>query len=128
MPEHTQEQVEQQTMATLQRMGQAELITWKPGEGDDAFEVALPTDPVAFHLLRTDAEAEDAAQRQYAAAAWREILHVAQRIQPDADVLDVRRAGQVWAPLKRAWIAAGEPGTFVAFADTALRTVHEEAA
>jgi hypothetical protein len=41
-------------------------------------------------------------------------------LEPDADVLDVRRAGQVWAPLRRAWVAAGEPGTFEQFADTAL--------
>lgn len=75
-----------------------------------------------------DLAAEDAAQAQYAAVAWREVLHVAQRVQPDADVLDTRRANLVWAPLKRAHIAAGEPGTFMEFADTALATVHEEAA
>lgn len=64
--------------------------------------------------------AEDAAQQQFAAAAYAEILHVAQQLQPDADTLDVRQAGRVWAPLKRAWLAAGEPGTFAQFAETAL--------
>ncbi len=44
--------------------------------------------------------AEDAVQRQFAATAYAEVLHVAQRLQPDADVLDVRRAGQVWARLR----------------------------
>jgi hypothetical protein len=68
----------------------------------------------------TDLAAENAVQQQYAGAGYAEILHVAQRLEPDADVLDVRRAGQVWAPLRRAWVAAGEPGTLEQFADTAL--------
>lgn len=72
--------------------------------------------------------AEDAAQRQFAAAAWREILHVAERLQPDADVLDVRRAGQVWARVRRAWVAAGELSTFGEFADQALATAEQKAA
>ena len=75
-----------------------------------------------------DLAAEDAIQAQYAATAWREIGHVAQRLQPDADVLDVRCAGLEWARLRRAWVAAGEPGTFMAFVDAALATVQEEAA
>lgn len=75
-----------------------------------------------------DLAAEDAVHARYAADAWREILYVAQHLQPDADVLDVRHAGQVWARLRRAWLAAGEPGTFVDFADAALGTVHEEVA
>jgi len=72
-----------------------------------------------------DLAAEDAVQQQYAAAAYAEILHIAQRMWPDADVLDVRYAGQVWAPLRRAWVAAGEPGTFAQFADRALATLHD---
>ena len=44
----------------------------------------------------------------------------AQHLQPNADVLDVRRARQVWARLGRAWVAAGEPDMFGAFAETAL--------
>lgn len=67
-----------------------------------------------------DLAAEDVIQAQYAADAWREIRHVARRLQPDADVLDVRRAGLEWARLRQAWVAAGELGTFGAFADTAL--------
>jgi len=57
-----------------------------------------------------------------------EVLHVAQCLQPDVDVLDLHHAGVVWRLLRRAWHAAGEPGTFTEFADTALATVQEEAA
>jgi hypothetical protein len=64
--------------------------------------------------------AEDAVQRQFAATAYAEVLHVAQLLQPDADVLNVRCVGQVWVRLRRAWVAAGEPDTFTQFADTAL--------
>lgn len=67
-----------------------------------------------------DLAAEDALQAQYAATAWREILHIAQCLQPDAGVLDVRRAGQVWAPLRRAWVAAGEVESFMEFVDAQL--------
>lgn len=75
-----------------------------------------------------DIAAEDAIHAQYAATAYAEIEHIAQHLQPDANVLDVSRAGVVWRSLRRAWHAAGESGTFVDFADEQLAAVHEEAA
>ncbi len=75
--------------------------------------------------IAEDLAAEDAAHTQYAAVAWAEIRYVAQCLQPDEDVLDTRRAGLEWARLRRAWVAAGEPDTFGAFADTALATLND---
>ena len=69
-----------------------------------------------------------AAEQQLASDSYAEIRHVARRLQPDAEALDIHRAGLVWRGLRRAWHIAGEPGTFEQFADTALATVHEEAA
>ncbi len=77
--------------------------------------------------LRSTPE-ERAAERQLVEACSAEIVHIAQRLQPDADVLDIRRAGVVWRLLRRAWHAAGEPGTFVDFADEQLAVVQEDAA
>ncbi len=69
-----------------------------------------------------------AAEQQLVSDVYVEIAHVAQRLQSDADMLDIHRAGVVWRGLRRAWHAAGEPDTFTAFADIALATVHEETA
>jgi hypothetical protein len=54
--------------------------------------------------------------------------HIAVLLQPNADVLDIRRAGVVWRLLRRAWHAAGEPDTFEQFADEQLAAVDQEAA
>ncbi len=75
--------------------------------------------------LRSTPE-ERAAERQLVEACYAEIEHIAVLLQPDADVLDLHHAGCVWRLLRRAWHVAGEPGTFVDFADAALATVHEE--
>ncbi len=66
---------------------------------------------------------ERAAEQDLANAVLAEIMHIAQRVQPDAEELDLHHAGCVWRGLRRAWHMAGEPGTFVAFVDTALATV-----
>lgn len=75
-----------------------------------------------------DIAAENAANAQLVATVWADIRYIARRLQPDADVFDTRHAGQVWAGLQRAWVAAGEPGTFQQFVDEALATVGKEAA
>ncbi len=71
---------------------------------------------------------ERAAERHLVQESYAEIVHVAQRLQPDADVLDIHRAGVVWRGLRRTWHAAGEPDTFTEFADMALVAVQQEAA
>ncbi len=71
---------------------------------------------------------ERAAERQFVEACYAEIVHIAQLLQPDADVLDLHHAGCVWRLLRRAWHVAGEPGTFVDFADAQLAVVQEDAA
>jgi hypothetical protein len=76
--------------------------------------------------LRSTPE-ERAAERQLVEACSAEIVHIAQRLQPDEDELDIRRAGIVWRLLRRAWHAADEPGTFTDFADAQLAVVQEEA-
>ncbi len=77
--------------------------------------------------LRSTSE-ERAAEHELVQACYAEVEHIAVLLQPDADVLDIHRAGVVWRGLRRAWHAAGEPGTFEQFADTVLATVHETAA
>ncbi len=79
-------------------------------------------------LTADERAAEDNLQQHSAAAAYAEILHIAHRLQPDADVLDIRRPGVVWQGLRQAWHQAGEPDTFAAFADEQLVAVQEEAA
>ncbi len=71
---------------------------------------------------------ERAAEQQLVEACYAEIAHIAVLLQPNADVLDIRRAGVVWRLLRRAWHAAGEPGTFTDFADEQLAVVQEDAA
>ncbi len=80
---------------------------------------------IAVPSLRSTPE-DRAAERELVQTSYAEIEHIAQVLQPDADVLDLHHAGVVWRLLRRAWHAAGEPGPFIAFADTALATVHEE--
>lgn len=77
--------------------------------------------------LRSTPE-DRAAEAQLGHDVMVEVLHIARLLQPDADVLDLHRAGCVWRCLRQAWHIADEPGTFAAFADTALATVHKEAA
>jgi hypothetical protein len=77
--------------------------------------------------LRSTPE-DRAAERELANAVLAEVMHIAQRLQPDADVLDLHHAGVVWRLLRRAWHAAGEPDTFVEFANEQVAAVQEEAA
>ncbi len=77
--------------------------------------------------LRSTPE-DRAAERQLASDSYAEIEHIAVLLQPDADVLDLHHAGVVWRLLRRAWHVAGEPGTFVDFADAQLAVVQEDAA
>ncbi len=82
---------------------------------------------VEFPSLASTPE-DRAAEHQLVQTCYAEITHIAQQLQPDADVLDMRRAGVVWRDLRRAWHQAGELGTFMAFADEQLATVAKEAA
>ncbi len=77
--------------------------------------------------LRSTPE-ERAAEHELVQTCYAEVEHIAVLLQPDADVRDLHRAGVVWRLLRRAWHAAGEPGTFVDFADEQLAVVQEEAA
>ncbi len=69
---------------------------------------------------------ERAAEHELVQACYAEIAHVARLLQPDADVLDLHRAGVVWRLLRRTWMEAGEPDTFTQFADHMLATVKRE--
>ncbi len=80
---------------------------------------------IALPSLRST-PGDRAAERQLASDSYAEIEHIAVLLQPDADVLDIHRAGVVWRLLRRAWHAAGELGTFTDFADAQLAAVHEE--
>ncbi len=75
--------------------------------------------------LRSTPE-ERAAERQLVEACYAEIAHVARCVQPEADVLDLHRAGVVWRGLRRAWHEAGEPDTFTQFAEQVLTNVAQE--
>lgn len=67
-----------------------------------------------------------AAERELVQTSYAEIVHVAQCLQPDADVLDIHRAGCVWRGLRRAWMEAGATDPFPQFAERVLAAVHKE--
>ncbi len=73
-----------------------------------------------------DLAAEDAANQAVADSVYAEILHVAACLQPDADELDIHRAGCVWRGLRRAWHEARETESFTQFADRVLATIGKE--
>ncbi len=75
--------------------------------------------------LRSTRE-ERAAERELVQQSYAEIVHIAQCLQPDVDVLDIHRAGVVWRGLRRTWHAAGEPDTFTQFADRVLATISKD--
>ncbi len=75
--------------------------------------------------LRSTPE-ERAAERELVEACYAEIAHVAQCLQPKADVLDIHRAGVVWRGLRRAWHEAGEQEPFTTFAGRVLANVPQE--
>ncbi len=75
--------------------------------------------------LRSTPE-ERAAEHELVQTCYTEIAHVAQCLQPEADELDMHRAGVVWRGLRRAWMEAGEPDTFTQFASRVLANVAQE--